>query len=357
VLRLALVGDGARHAVPGPVPVRKGVAAVVVAAGALSAAGASTAHLPTLPGLGTDRVGVDLTTDGQQVGQQVGRQVAVPAPVLPPPTVLAPGIMDSRTLATAVRQAGEEGERLAARRAADDDRDGSEAERPGSALRRGTAKTPADIIDPRNWYLTLPTGKQGSPDTIDAAELASYQSEFFALNEARDGVVFTANAGGATTKNSKYPRSELREMNGDEKAAWDASSGRHTMEIVQSVDATPSAKPDVICGQIHDGEDDVMQIHLSGKRLTVKYADGKEEVVLDDDYRLGARFKVKIEATDGHIKVWYNDQPKADLDVTATKSYFKAGAYVNSNTEKGARASDVGKVTIYDLDVTHEGSK
>jgi hypothetical protein len=127
------------------------------------------------------------------------------------------------------------------------------------------------------------------------------------------------------------------------------------MELVQALTKTPIAKPDVIAGQIHDDKDDVMQIHLSGHRLAVKYADGKKDVVLDDDYRLGTRFRVKIQAADGHIKVWYNDQQKADLDVPATKSYFKAGAYVNSNPDKGASPSDVGKVTIYGLKITHDG--
>jgi hypothetical protein len=219
----------------------------------------------------------------------------------------------------------------------------------------GTAQVPGQLLDLTNWKLTLPTGQEGKPEEIVEPELSSFTNDFFRLNGGRDGVVFTANAGGVTTKGSKYPRSELREMNGDEKAAWDASSGTHTMEIVQSVDALPSVKKDVICGQIHDDRDDVMQIHLSGSRLTVKYADGKKDVVLDENYRLGTKFKVKIEATDGHVKVWYDDQLKADLDITATKSYFKAGAYVNSNVEKGAKASDIGKVTIYHLDVRHQG--
>jgi Alginate lyase len=125
------------------------------------------------------------------------------------------------------------------------------------------------------------------------------------------------------------------------------------MELVQAVTQTPTAKPDVICGQIHDDKDDVMQIHLSGKQLTVKYADGKKDVVLNDDYQLGTVFKTKIEATKGHIRVWYNDQMKADLPITATNSYFKAGTYVNSNPDHGEKASAVGQVEVFKATVAH----
>jgi hypothetical protein len=215
------------------------------------------------------------------------------------------------------------------------------------------AQSPAEIIDTSKWYLTLPTGTEGDPDTISPSELKSYDSKYFRLNESGDGVVFTANAGGVTTENSKYPRSELREMNGGEKASWDGRSGSHTMVLDEAITKTPSTKPDVIAGQIHGGDDDVMQIHLSGTALTVKYADGDKEVVLDDDYELGERFRVKIQSSDGHVKVWHNGELKADLPIYGSTSYFKAGAYVNSNPDKGASASDVGQVVIYGIDISH----
>jgi hypothetical protein len=230
-----------------------------------------------------------------------------------------------------------------------------ESEAPAAAAVRKASKFAGELIDPSKWYLTLPTGKEGSPDTVEGSELDTYDSEYFTLNDSRDGVVFTANAGGVTTENSKYPRSELREMDGSEKASWDGRSGTHVMELDQAITKTPSTKPDVIAGQIHGGDDDVMQIHLSGSELTVKYADGKKDVVLDDSYRLGERFRVKIESSDGHVKVWHNGEMKADLPIYGAQSYFKAGAYVNSNTSKGASSSDEGQVVIYDVKISHSG--
>ncbi len=282
-------------------------------------------------------------------------------------------VLDPAAVARTVRQAAEEGKRLAEKdRAEKDKAEKAEKERaesdPGTTASASAAtgaappparggatasQFPGELIDTNEWYLTLPTGQEGKPDTIDGADLARYHSKFFALNESRDGIVFTANAGGATTSGSKYPRSELREMNGTEKASWDGRKGTHTMELDQAITATPGDKPDVIAGQIHATSDDLMQIHLSGTQLTVKYADGKEKVVLDEDYRLGKRFTTKIESSGGRVKVWYDGQQKADLAINSPTSYFKAGAYVNSNTGNGESASAVGQVVIYRADVTH----
>jgi hypothetical protein len=232
-----------------------------------------------------------------------------------------------------------------------DDEDGKE-DGLGAAVARA-AKFPAEIINPSQWYLTLPSGAENHPDTVETKDLATYASKWFQLNDSKDGVVFTANAGGATTVNSHYPRSELREMSGGEKASWDGRSGTHTMDLDEAITKTPSTKPDVISAQIHGGDDDIMQIHLSGTRLTVKYADGDKDVVLDPDYKLGQRFRVRIQSAEGHVKVWFNGDLKADLPIFGAQSYFKAGAYVNSNPSKGADPNDVGQVVIYGVKITH----
>jgi hypothetical protein len=302
------------------------VAAVIAVVGsALSLNGVIGAPEPEPE---SESAGVNLASDDLAI--------LPPAPLLPTLDVPTPDAEPAAPSSTAPTSEEEETQ---------------EPEEPEEQVR--SARSPAEIIGSRNWYLTLPTGAQGDPDTVEPSELESYDSEYFRLNESRDGVVFTANAGGVTTKNSKYPRSELREMNGGEKASWDGRSGTHVMELDQAITKAPSTKPDVIAGQIHGGDDDVMQIHLSGSELTVKYADGKKDVVLDDSYRLGERFRVKIESSDGKVKVWHNGELKADLPIYGAESYFKAGAYVNSNTEKGASSSDVGQVVIYGLKISH----
>jgi hypothetical protein len=211
---------------------------------------------------------------------------------------------------------------------------------------------PSELLDTKDWYLTLPTGKEGDPDLVEGSALAKYHSQYYQLNESKNAVVFTAGTGGATTSGSEYPRSELREMAGSEKASWDGRKGRHTMEMVEAITQTPDKKPDVIAGQIHGTSDDLMQIHLSGQNLRVKYDDGRKFVDLEPNYRLGTMFSVKIESAEGRVKVWYNGQQKADLPISSSTSYFKAGVYTNSNPSKGDKSGD-GQVMIRSLSVRH----
>jgi alginate lyase len=333
------VQDGRARAASSRIPAHHSAAALVAVSAVIAVIG-SMLSLTGALGPAKDPhsdAAVDLASDGLAI---------LPTAILPSPEA-PPSDTESAAPTSAEAAEGEDkGE-------AEGEGEASAEEEEPRAARRATR--PAEIIDPRNWYLTLPTGKEGSPDTVSADRLENYDSQYYRLNDSKDGVVFTANAGGVTTENSHYPRSELREMNGSQKAAWDGRSGTHVMELDQAITKTPATKPDVIAGQIHGGDDDVMQIHLSGTDLTVKYADGKKDVVLDNAYKLGERFRVKIESSDGHVKVWHNGELKADLPIYGSQSYFKAGAYVNSNTDKGASSDDVGQVVIYGVKISHSG--
>jgi Alginate lyase len=214
------------------------------------------------------------------------------------------------------------------------------------------AEGPAEVLDLRDWYLTLPTGAEGSPDTVEQPALRRFSNEFFKVS-TDGGVEFTAPAGGVTTKNSEHPRAELREMQGSQKAAWSNATGTHTMRIRQAITETPEQVPDVVAGQIHATTDDLMQIRLEGPRLVVKYADGEKEQLLDPDYRLGTAFDVDITATNGTVQVTYNGAKQEPLKIGGTTLYFKAGAYTQSNPEKGDQASAAGQVIIYKLEVQH----
>jgi hypothetical protein len=236
---------------------------------------------------------------------------------------------------------------------------------PGSALRVRSAvraagplrvaRNPGELLDLRNWYLTLPTGAEGDPDTVEQPALATYSSAWFGLDAARKGVVFTANAGGATTSGSSYPRSELREMNGTEKAAWSNKSGTHVLEVRQAVLAVPPAKPEVVTAQIHDSSDDVMEVRLEGERLIAQYDDGNEDITIDPAYRLGTPFNLRVVAAGGRVEVFYNGVRKAEIARSGSGWYFKTGSYLQSNTSKGDRPDAVARVVIYSARVTHSG--
>jgi Alginate lyase/Pentapeptide repeats (8 copies) len=194
-------------------------------------------------------------------------------------------------------------------------------------------------------------------DTVEGDDLRTFSNEFFKLTPARDGIVFAANAGGVTTKNSDYPRSELREMNGVEEAAWSNTSGVHVLDVCEAVTEVPPGKPEVVAAQIHDGSDDVLQIRLEDKTLAVQYADGEQSVILDPAYRIGTPYRVRVVAEDSRVLVFYNGDQKAALPLSGDGWYYKLGAYVQSNPDKGGDAADtLGEVVVHSVRLTHSAS-
>lgn len=226
----------------------------------------------------------------------------------------------------------------------------------GTGPAGAAAKTPADLLDLTNWKLTIPTAGEDSDVAAEIKQprLDSYTSSYFKLNKAGDGVVFKAHAGGATTKGSDYPRSELREMAGGDKAAWSTTKGKHTLSLRVAITHLPEAKPDVVVAQIHDAKDDIVTIRLDGPdHLYVDH--GSENYgTLDDNYRLGTAFNASIVAEGGRVKVYYNGTKKVDKSVRTTDNYFKAGIYTQSNESKGDTSSAYGESVISQLKVSHQ---
>ncbi|WP_232668070.1 polysaccharide lyase family 7 protein [Pseudonocardia sp. TRM90224] len=222
---------------------------------------------------------------------------------------------------------------------------------------RPAVEHPSDLLDLSNWKLTLPEGEEGKPREVMPPGLPEFSNEFFRLTDKGDAVLFTAEVGGVTTKNSSYPRSELREMQGDENASWSNTTGRHVLNVREAILAVPTAKPEIVAAQIHDGDDDVLQIRLEGERLMVQYDDGESETLLDPAYKLGTPFDISIIAADSRVEVIYNGTKKAELDKSGTGWYFKVGAYVQSSPDKGDEVGTPGTVAVYSLELSHtEGS-
>lgn len=215
------------------------------------------------------------------------------------------------------------------------------------------AGSPGELLDLQDWYLTLPTGSEGEPEDVQQPDLQTYSSEYFRMNDDGDGVVFRANAGGVTTENSEYPRSELREMTGGEHAAWSNTTGTHTLEVREAITEVPPAKPEVVAAQIHGGDDDVLQIRLEGSTLAAQYADGQEQTVLDPGYQLGTPYDLRIVAAEGRITVFYDGQRKAEIEASGSGWYWKVGAYTQSNPDQGDDADAAGEVVLYSLQIEH----
>jgi len=243
---------------------------------------------------------------------------------------------------------------------------------------------PADVLDLMNWKLTLPVDGDGDDraDEIRQPCLAvacydpkrkmydnpafkvPFSSVWFHVTDDRDGVVFRAPVNGATTSGSENARSELRELapadeDGDEVEARWSNKGRavHTMDLEQAIMSTPRRYRSVVTAQIHNDDDDVILIKYRDGRLFANADRGDFDETLDENYRLGTRFKLRIQATQGLIRVTYNDTKTVVYKKDSDTMYFKAGAYNQSNLEKYPDESpnSYGEVVIYKLKVTHVG--
>ena len=216
---------------------------------------------------------------------------------------------------------------------------------------------PGKLLDLSNWRLTLPvdTDQSEKPDEIEQPELESYIHDRYFFVTDKTGVVFRAHCGGVTTKNSSYPRCELREMTDSGKlhANWSTDDdATHALTLRAEIRVTPAVKPHVVCAQIHHAKDDLLMIRLEGKKLFIE-RDKERDILLDRDYKLGTPFDINIQAANGQVTVRYNDELKMRWRISRKGCYFKAGCYTQSNPKKGDKARSFGEVIIYRLRVEH----
>jgi hypothetical protein len=147
-------------------------------------------------------------------------------------------------------------------------------------------------------------------------------------------------------------------MVGSARADWSTTSGRHVMTVVEAVTHLPVVKPQVVCFQIHNAQDDLIMGRVSGKPsgnlLEVTYG-GTNFGNLDTNYQLGTKFTVRIVAENGIIEVYYNDMttPKLKIPAKSTGCYWKLGLYVQSNISKGDKPGAYGENWVYSAKVEH----
>jgi poly(beta-D-mannuronate) lyase len=210
----------------------------------------------------------------------------------------------------------------------------------GACLADGLSAAPLDAFGGlAGWKLTLPvdTPAKGVPDEIPESALPTFADARCFHLDGGGRLIFRARCDGVTTRGSKYPRSELREMDGSREAAWDVADAKiRGLDLVFAVTHLPEAKPHVVCAQIHDASRDVLMVRLEGSNLLLERT-GREDVVLNRNYELGEPVILRIEAGAGRIRVWYQDVLRAEWAETAKGCYFKAGCYVQSNVAKGDR--------------------
>lgn len=258
-------------------------------------------------------------------------------------------------------------------------------------------------IDFSNWKVTLPVdvNNDGRPDEYAPSQLID--GGYRTLNaldgwmyddENAEAIIFktTFVPDGATTTNSPYPRTELRELinPSNSRDNWDLASGGVLKMRMQVMSSTPNGGTGslnldrFIVAQIHGiiKPADVQRMGLSSDAapplLKMQWRDGDlfaYKKTLEDESMSGDAiitkdpnvwgdirhnfgqvgyepFDLEIRASSGRIAVTVNDETHVFQDISLAKwpfdSYFKAGVYMQSIDPDSEAA-----VKIYSLEATH----
>lgn len=248
-------------------------------------------------------------------------------------------------------------------------------------------------IDLSNWKVTLPIG---SPSEVKPPEILNYGTNEslkpFMYNDSTDGSLVFYTYPGATTANSSYSRTELREqmVPGSNNTNWTFSQGgrmRGTLSVPDVAQNSSGVFYRTIVMQIHGrltneqrdliGENDnnappVLKIYWDKGKIRVKTKvlkdlNANDEEILhtdawgdDQGYNFPVQiddqqFTLEIIASEGRMEVILNDEYSVVYDDIhmekwgVFENYFKAGNYLQS-TDEGAYA----KVKYYELVVEHD---
>jgi Ca2+-binding RTX toxin-like protein len=234
---------------------------------------------------------------------------------------------------------------------------------------------PSGNFDLSNWKITLPVDSSGgtSGTAVEVSNLIGYQNSKYFYTAPDGAMVFYAPVNGATTSGSSYARSELREMNGSAKAAWNLSTGG-SMTATLEVDAAPMRDGQghkIVVGQIHGQDDELVRLYWQDNKLYFANdqsgSDNEEHnfnFKADDgsapDVSLNEKFSYTINAKGNTLDVDIYADGKVYHSHTSINSvwqsdtfYFKAGAYLGANESNG---SGYGQTSFYDLRFTHSGA-
>jgi Alginate lyase/RTX calcium-binding nonapeptide repeat (4 copies) len=234
---------------------------------------------------------------------------------------------------------------------------------------------PSGNFNLSNWKITLPVDQNGtlSGTAVEVQNLSGYQNSKYFYTGSDGAMVFYAPVDGATTSGSSYARSELREMNATEKAAWNLSTGGF-MGATLEVDAAPNRDGvggKLVVGQIHGQDDELVRLYWeNGTVYFVNDQAGsgnaetkftlKDSTGATPDVSLNERFSYTINAKGSTLEVDVYADGKVYESTTKINSvwqsdtfYFKAGAYLGANETNGSGA---GQASFYALDVNHDGT-
>ena len=223
---------------------------------------------------------------------------------------------------------------------------------------------PGGNFDLAIWQLQLPTGSPGKPDTISPARLkgaSGYTNPSHFWTDSNDGsMTFWAPEKGVTTPNSKYARSELREMNANGSAAYWTLAGNHTLSAQLRI---VSVTKNVAVGQVKLGTGGT-----STKPLAELYYRPNGDIYLGTQNSpdasgqtlhkvgsvpLGTKWTYVLNVNGNKINLTV-DGTRTSYTIPSAfnpyRQYFKAGSYNQSSSESTTNGA---KVKFYSLTVKH----
>lgn len=193
-------------------------------------------------------------------------------------------------------------------------------------------------LDLARWKLTL-------PDSKEVSNLKESIPPFFIVEETE--ITFKCKAGSGSTKNSKYSRCELRELNNDKSlASWSILKDKRCMTFTFKVTEKPKNRPRMSVGQIHDSEDDVIMLCVDLDKNfyeithnSIHYGQIVEKFEMDKWY--------VVTITAGNGKIVVECEKKIEIVSKATGCYFKIGNYLQSSFPEDESTVVVSNISLY----------
>lgn len=239
--------------------------------------------------------------------------------------------------------------------------------------------TPGSVlgIGPRTHF-QLDVGRSGDSaiTTKTQAQLATWHEQPYFYTDRLEAM-FGVRVDGPTTPNTKYPRSELRELerDGRTKMAFNPGQGDHWLSAMTRPLHLPPIKPSVVFGQLHDNVQDVIELAV---QPAANYStNGKLEVVcrfngtsagipkLVSDYRIGDLLSWKMRVGSFGWEIYLDDMTVPRLTskqvgmpklATAGKNcYYKTGCYLQTNKLIEGNSNEYGLVAMSNLKQWHTG--
>jgi len=251
-------------------------------------------------------------------------------------------------------------------------------------------------IDLSYWKVTTPAGNGKKPQEVSPPEILDYATNkdlqpYMYNDSVRGALVFYAYPSKATTANTKYSRSELREQMepGENNVNWtfkqggkmkgklaidevsrDKNGKYHRVIIMQIHGRLTNEQRDLI-GQKDNNAPPILKIYWQNGKIRVKTKilknlNATDEEILHEDawgndkghtfeQKVGfKKFRLEVRVSEGKMTIILNNNEfKTYENIHMRKwgifeNYFKAGNYFQSRDE-----GSFAKVRYYSLEVTH----